>query len=333
MHRDQLKRREFVMLLGGAAIAWPLATRAQQAPLPVIGFLNTQSRDVFPHLVAGFRQGLREAGYVEDRNVTIEYRWAENQYDRLPALVDDLIRRQVAVIAATGGGVAALAAKSATASIPIVFVLGDLDPIRAGLVTSLNRPSGNITGVSFLVSALGAKRLELLKELVPNVTAIGMLLNPNSPDADGQSRDVQEAGRALDRQIHVLRANSDHEIEAAFATLVERRVGALLIAADPFITSRRDQVIALAARYALPTIYPVRDIPEAGGLMSYGSNIVDSYRQAGIYTGSILKGAKPVDLPVLQPTKFELVINLKTAHALGVNVPPKLLVFADEVIQ
>jgi putative tryptophan/tyrosine transport system substrate-binding protein len=332
MQLGQLKRREFVTLLAGAAIASPLPTRAQQTP-PVVGFLNTQSLDVFGQLAAGFRQGLGEAGYVENRNVAVEYRWAENQYERLPALVDDLVRRQVAVIAATGGGVAALAAKSATTTIPIVFVLGDLDPVRAGLVTSLNRPSGNITGLSFLVSALGAKRLELLKELVPKATAIGMLLSPNSPDAEGQSRDVQEAARALGQQLHILKANSDGEIEAAFASFIERGVGGLVIAADPFITSRRVQVTALAARYGLPTIYPIRDIAEAGGLMSYGSNVVDAYRQAGIYAGSILKGTKPADLPVLQPTKFELVINLKTAKALGIEVPAKLLVFADEVIQ
>jgi len=333
MQLGQLKRREFVTLLAGAAIAAPLPTRAQQAPLPVVGFLNTQSADVFAHLVAGFRQGLGEAGYVENRNVAIEYRWAENQYDRLPALVDDLVRRRVSVIAATGGGVAALAARSATTTIPIVFVLGDLDPVRAGLVTSLNRPSGNITGLSFLVSALVAKRLELLKELIPKTIAIGMLLSPDSPDAERQSMDAQEAAHALGQQIHVLKANNDAEIEAAFASFAARGVGALVIGADPFVTSRRHQVIALAARYGLPTIYPVRDIAEAGGLMSYGSNIVDMYRQAGIYTGSILKGTKPADLPVLQPTKFELVINLKTAKALGIEVPAKLLVFADEVVQ
>jgi putative tryptophan/tyrosine transport system substrate-binding protein len=333
MQLGQLKRREFVTLLAGAAIASPLQTLAQQAALPVIGFLNTQSPGVFAHLVAGFRQGLGEAGYFENRNVAIEYRWAENQYDRLPGLVDDLVHHPVAVIAATGGGVAALAAKAATATIPMVFVLGDLDPVRAGLVTSLNRPSGNITGLSFLVSALIAKRLELLKELVPNATSIGMLLSPDSPDAEAQSKDVQDAARALGQQIHVLEANSDAEIEAAFATFIARGVGALVIGADPFVTSRRHEVIALAARYGLPTIYPVRDIAEAGGLMSYGSNIVDTYRQAGIYTGSILKGTKPADLPVLQPTKFELVINLRTAKALGIEVPAKLLVFADEVIQ
>jgi putative ABC transport system substrate-binding protein len=328
-----MRRREFISLVGGAAAAWSHAARAQQPAMPVVGFLNTQSYDRFAYLVAGFRRGLREAGYVEDRNVAIEYRWAENHYDRLPVLAADLVSRRVDAIAATGGTVSALAAKSATSTIPIVFVLGDQDPVRAGVVASFNRPSGNITGVSMLISVLGAKRMELLHELVPQATVIGVLVNPNGPDAEAQSQEAQAAGRALGRQIEVLNASNDREIEAAFAAFAERRAGALVIAADTFITSRGDQLVALAARYALPTIYPYREAAVAGGLMSYGPNLVDSYRQAGIYTGSILKGAKPADLPVLQPTKFEFVINIKTAAALGVDVPPKLLAFADEVIE
>ena len=327
-----MKRRGFIALIGGAA-AWPLAARAQQPAMPVIGFLNTQSLDVFPFLVAGFRQGLREAGYVEGQNAAIEYRWAENHYDRLPALAADLARRQVTVIAATGGSASAFAAKSATASIPIVFVMGDLDPVRAGIVSSLNRPAANITGVSMLISVLGAKRVELLHELIPKTTSIGLLMNPNLVDADIQTRDAQEARLRLGKTVHVLNATNEHEIDAAFSMLAERRAEALVIAADPFLTSRRDQLVALTARYSLPAIYPYRDIPTLGGLMSYGPSLVDSYRQAGIYTGSILKGAKPGDLPVIQPTKFEFVINQKTAKALGLEIPPKLLVFADEVIE
>jgi ABC-type uncharacterized transport system substrate-binding protein len=328
-----MNRRELIAFTGAAALSWPLAAHAQQPALPVVGFLSTQSPDRFAYIVAGFRRGLREAGYIEDRNVTIEYRWAENQYDRLPNLATELVKLRANVIAATGGTVSALAAKSATATIPIVFVLGDQDPVRAGIVDSVNRPSGNATGVSMLISVLGAKRLELLRELVPGATTIGMLVNPNGPDAELQLQDAQTAGRALGRQIDVLNATNEREIEAAFATLAERRVGALAIAADSFITSRADQLVALAARYALPTIYPIGEIAVRGGLMSYGPNLVDLYRQAGIYTGSILKGAKPADLPVLQPTKFEFVINLKTAKSLGVDFPPKLLVIADEVIE
>ena len=328
-----MQRREFITLFGTAAATWPLAARAQQPGMPVIGFLNTQSLGVFAYLVAGFRRGLREAGYVEDRNVAVEYRWAENQYDRLPALAADLVRRQVAVIAATGGSLSTVAAKSATPTIPIVFLLGDVDPVRAGFVASINRPGGNITGVSVLFSALGAKRLELLHELAPSVGVIGMLVNPNVPDNDTQVRDAQEGAHALGLKLQIESASTEEEIAAGFAALVRQNAGALLVGADPFLTSRIDQLVALTAHYALPAIYPYRDIPGAGGLMSYGPNLVDSYRQAGIYTSSILKGAKPADLPVLQPTKWEFVINLKTAKTLGVDVPPKLLVFADEVIE
>jgi putative ABC transport system substrate-binding protein len=325
--------RQSKAVMGGAATAWPVATRAQQPTMPVIGFLNTQSLGVFAYLVAGFRRGLRETGYVEDRNVAVEYRWAENQYDRLPALAADLVRRQVAVIAATGGSLSTLAAKSATQTIPIVFLLGDVDPVRAGFVASVNRPGSNITGVSVLFSALGAKRLELLHELAPNVGVIGMLVNPNVPDTETQLRDAQEASRALGLKLRIENASTGDEIATGFEALVRQEAGALLVGADPFLTSRIDQLVALTAQYGLPAIYPYRDIPGAGGLMSYGPNLVDSYRQAGIYAGLILKGANPADLPVLQPTKWEFVINLKTAKTLGVDIPPKLLVFADEVIE
>ncbi len=266
-----MRRRSFITLLGGAAAVWPLGAHAQQSALPVIGFLNTQSPAPFAYLVAGFHQGLRESGFVEGHNVAIEYRWAENQYDRLPALAADLVRRRVAVIAATGGSLSALAAKSATATIPIVFLMGDQDPVKAGLVTSLNRPEANVTGVSVLLSVLGAKRLELLHEMIPNAVAIGMLVNPNFPDTETQSRDAQKAAHVLGHPIKVLNAANEPEIEAAFATFAQQRVAAVVIAADPFITSRMDHLIALAARYSLPTIYPYRDFAAAGGLMSYGS--------------------------------------------------------------
>jgi putative ABC transport system substrate-binding protein len=308
-----------------------MAAGAQQPAMPVVGFLNSVSAAPFAHFAAAFRQGLHEAGFIEGQNVTIEYRWAEGHSDRLPQLVADLINRQVAVIAATGGPATGLAAKAATSTIPIVFVSG-VDPIKAGLVASLSRPESNVTGVSPLSSSLGSKRLELLHSLVPKATVIGVLVNPNY-HADAQVRDVQTAADMIALQVKVLPATSVEEIDKAFTTASQQAVAALFVAADPYLDSHRDQIIALAARAAIPTMYYTRAYAVDGGLISYGANIADAYRQAGIYTGKILKGATPADLPVLQPTKFELVINLKTAKALGLTVPPTLLALADEVIE
>jgi putative tryptophan/tyrosine transport system substrate-binding protein len=327
-----MKRREFITLLGGGAAAWPLAARAQQPGMPVIGFLDSKSPDDSAHMVAAFRRGLNESTFIEGQNVTIEFRWARNQYDQLPVLAADLVRRRVDVIAATGGP-AALAAKAASATIPIVFRLA-ADPIAAGLVASLSRPGGNVTGVTSLNLEVGPKRLEFLHELVPTATIMAALVNPTNPtNAEILSRDLQATARLLGLQLHLLHASSDADIDAVFATLTELRAAGLVIGTDALFTSREEKLAALGLRYGIPTIYQWREFVAAGGLVSYGGSFADSYRLAGVYTGRILKGEKPADLPVQQATKLELFINLKTAKALGITVPPTLLALADEVIQ
>jgi putative tryptophan/tyrosine transport system substrate-binding protein len=328
---SHIGRRKFLATLGAAA-AWPLAAQAQQPGTPVIGFLSARSPSEAAYAVAAFHRGLRESGYVDGQNVAIEYRWAEGQYDRLPALAVDLVRRQVVVIATTGGPASALAAKAATTTIPIVFIVGD-DPVKLGLVASLNRPGGNATGINFFVDAMEGKRLGLLHELVPTAALMGVLLNPNYAPSEFQVKDVQEAARSIGQQIHVLHASSEQAIHAAFTTFVRMRVQALLVCADPFFNGRREQLVTLAAHYAIPTIYELREYAMAGGLMSYGTSLPDTYLQIGIYTARVLKGERPADLPVVQPTRFEFVINLKTAKALGLEIPPTLLARADEVIE
>jgi putative tryptophan/tyrosine transport system substrate-binding protein len=327
-----VRRREFITLLGGAAVAWPLAARAQQAAMPVVGYLSSRSPDDTTHLLAGFRQGLADGGFVEHQNVTIEYRWALGQYDHLPALATELTRLPVVVVVSTGGEPAALAAKAATSTIPIVFGTGT-DPVKAGLVASYNRPGGNATGINFQTVDMEAKRLGLLHELMPQAKNIAFLYNPKFAAAEGQLHDVREAARTLGLQINALHASTDDEINAAFRTMVQQQTAALILAADPFFDTRRSQLVVLAAYNILPAIYQFREYAAAGGLMSYGIDAVDAYRQIGIYAARILKGARPVDLPVMQPTKFELVINLKTAKTLGLAVPDTLLARADEVIE
>jgi ABC-type uncharacterized transport system substrate-binding protein len=326
-----MKRRDVLMLLGGAAVAWPLAARAQQAAVPVIGFLSSLSAPVTSKRIASFGQGLSETGYVAGRDFTIEQRLAEGQYERLPELAADLVSRRVNLIAALAPP-AVFAAKTATTTIPIVFV-GGLDPVKAGLVASLNRPGGNVTGVTFIGASLGAKRLELARELVPNVGIIALLTHPNSPDALEELRDLNTAAKAIGQELLVVSATSDREFEAAFASIVQHRAGALLIGQDPFLFQAGGQLVALAARHRIPAIYGNSELVSAGALISYGASLPDAWRLAGVYAGRILKGAKPADLPVMQPTKFELIINLKTAKALGLEVPPTLLARADEVIE
>jgi putative ABC transport system substrate-binding protein len=326
-----MKRRDFITLLGTAA-AWPLAARAQQPAMPVIGFLDSRSPDAVTGRLRAFRQGLKEAGYVEGENVAIAYRWAEDQYDRLPALAGDLVRRQVAVIVASGIP-SISAAKAATSTIPIAFILAE-DPVRLGLVSSLARPGGNLTGVNFLSAELVAKRLELLRELVPRIARVAVLLNPaDSARTESSLRDVEAAARAIGLQIQILNANTSREIDAAFDSIARDRPDALFVTTTTFLSARMVQLALLAAFYRLPSSHDLREFVEAGGLMSYGTNIADVYRQNGVYTGRLLKGAKPADLPVMQSSKFELVINAHTARMLGIEVPPMLLARADEVIE
>ena len=327
-----MKRRNFLGLAGSVA-AWPLAARAQRSSVPVIGFLGVTSPETYAAFVGGFQRGLKEAGFVDGDNVTTIYRWAEGQYDRLPGLAADLVSRHVSVIVATGSLPSSLAAKQATETIPIVFLLGS-DPVKFGLVSSLNRPNGNVTGVTLFAYLLDAKRVELMHELVPGASVVALLVNPNNPaQAEAQYVEVEAAVRKFGQQLVILKAGRDTEIDSAIAGLAERKVGALLVSADPLFLSRRDQLVALITRHAIPSIYEWRQFAEAGGLMSYGVDLVDAYRQAGVYVGKILGGAKPGDLPVLQPTKFEFVINLKTAKTLGLSVPNTMLVAADQVIE
>jgi len=326
-----MRRRDFIKAIAGSATAWPVTARAQQ-PMPVIGYLGTTTADDFTSRLAAFREGLKQTGYIEGQNVVIEYRWPEGHYDRLPMLAADLVRRQVAVIAAVGGEPSPLAAKAATATIPIVFSLGT-DPVRLGLVASLNQPTGNMTGVYFLQSELGAKRLGLLHEVLPKATVIGLLVNPNFAESEFHAKQAQEAARALGVQILVVRASTVDEFDTAFSVLVQQRATGLFHANDAFFISERRPLIALAARHRLPTIYPWREFVVDGGLMSYSPSLVQAHRLAGEYIGKILQGAKPADLPVVQPNKFEFVINLKTAKELDLTFPPGLFAIADEVIE
>src|SRR5215471_325140 len=328
---DQRRRQFITLAAGGATAAWPLAAGAQQ-PMPVIGYLSARSPDDTWHLVEAFRRGLREAGFVEGQNATIEYRWALGEHERLAGLASDLVRKPVSVLVTTGGESAALAAKAATSTIPIAFIIGG-DPVKLGLAASYSRPGANATGITILTSTLEPKRLELLRELVPQASTIGAFLDPNFPPYEDQLRDLREAARTLDLQVHELRASTDAEIDLAFKTVAQQRIGAVTVAAGPFFDTRREKLVTLAAHYAVPTMYHFREFAAAGGLVSYGIDARSIYRQIGVYAGAILKGERRAELPVLQPTKFELVINLKTAKALGIKVPLTLQVAADEVIE
>jgi putative tryptophan/tyrosine transport system substrate-binding protein len=326
-----VRRREFITLLGGAA-AWPLAARAQQAVMPVIGWMSGRSPEDSAHLLAAFREGLRETGFVKGESVAIEYRWAGGQYEQLPTMAADLVGRRIAVLVAIGGDASALAAKQATSTIPIVFGTGG-DPVTAGLVRSFNRPGGNATGFTLLTNLMEPKRVGLLHELVPGNALMGALVNPTFPTAARQLQEIEEATRTINQKFLAAKASNDMELDAALALLVQQRVGALLVAADPYFDTRRDRIISFVAENKLPTIYQFREFAVAGGLISYGPRVPDSYRQAGIYVGRILRGAKPDDLPVVQPTKFELVLNMKTANSLGLTVPNAMQLLADEVIE
>ena len=327
-----MRRREFITLLGGAAAGWPLAARAQQPAMPVIGFLNGASPTVLAYRVAAFREGLAEMGYVEDQNVKIEYRWGQGQYDRLPELATDLVRHRVAAIAATGGLPSVRAAKTATSGIPIVFTF-EGDPVEFGLVASLNRPGGNVTGITMISSLIVPKRIGLLRDLIPGIKTIAILMNSTSPANKAEVAAAEQAARRLGWQVRVLSSSGKGDFDAAFQPLTRERADALLVCTDPIFESQRDQIIALAAHHVVPAIYALREYPVSGGLMSYGASITDLYRQAGLYVGRILKGESPADLPVMQASKFEFVINLKTARALGLEIPPTVLALADEVIE
>jgi putative ABC transport system substrate-binding protein len=326
-----MRRRGFITLLGGAAVTWPLGALAQQT-MPVIGFLGSQSRETIGFALPSLWRGLGELGFAEGKNVGIEYRWAEDRYDRLPAMAAELVSDKVAVIVASGGNVSALAAKAATATIPIVFPVV-ADPVNGGLVESLNRPGGNVTGIAMLTIELDGKRMDLLREMVPAAEIIGALMDTSRPEAAGQLKSVQAAAQAVGRQLVIASAGNEADLDAAFESLVKQRAGAVLVAASPLFTSRRDHVVALATHHAMPAMFQFREFAEAGGLVSYGASVAEAYRQAGVYVGRILKGEKPSELPVMQPTKFELVINLKTAKAIGLTIPPGVLAIADEVIE
>jgi putative tryptophan/tyrosine transport system substrate-binding protein len=327
-----MKRREFITLLGGTVIAWPLAARAQHQAVPVVGFLHPSSPEPFGHIVNGFRRGLNDTGFVEGQNVAIEYRWARGEYDRLPALAAELVQRRVRAILAGGGEVGASAAKAATSTIPILIITSS-DPVKSGLIASFNRPGGNITGLMTATSILEAKKFGLLCEMVPNARVVAMIINPDYPPHDADAVEVQSAAQSIGRHLLVLKANSSQAIDMAFATLMEQRAGALLVGGDPFLVGRSQQLVALATRHAIPTIYDFRESVVAGGLMSYGSNLPNNYRQLGVYAGRILKGERPAELPVMHPAIFDFAINLVTAKALGLEVPPTLLARADEVIE